>query len=514
MQLKQNNMKRILILAAATMMTIINVSAQRIGCVRVETETRASNLQQLPNPYHFDPEKIYRQPVVLITFNDTEFSMGDPVAYYNRLFNEEGFNEGVGRGCVADYFREQSEGRLNLQFDIYGPVKVDETAGGRNNLQTYGMFTMQKAIQKLAETEETDFAIYDWNGDSLVNQVVFVAAGFSGQQKDGYIWPNSGYFWEDAPGGMLCNFSSISSEIWEDNKRCGIGTIIHEFCHCLGLPDVYPVNNAGYSVVDEWDLMDGGNYTNNGWCPPNLSAMEKMYLGWSTPVELTEPTTIEGMKPLSDGGETYIIRSSGNSNEFYLLENRRQKGWDYGCPGNGLLIFHVDYKKYNWCENDVNTIKNHFRYDLFHADGKDYQSWDLNGDGKDKNKWTMENSLRSRYLSTSTYPYTDPTTEETNASLTDDSSPAATLFTANAEGKKLMSKAITNIQIDDDGNVSFDFMKTDDTGVSEIISDRKTSIVGWYDLNGRQLHSQPHHSGIYIVRYNNGTKKKYFLQVK
>jgi hypothetical protein len=121
--------------------------------------------------------------------------------------------------------------------------------------------------------------------------------------------------------------------------------------------------------------MDGGNFTNKGWCPPNLSAMEKMYLGWSSPIELTEATSIRDMRPISDGGETYIIRSSGNSDEFYLLENRKQEGWDYGCPGNGLLIFHVDYDKDKWCNGKVNVADNHYLYDMFHADRKGYRDW-------------------------------------------------------------------------------------------------------------------------------------------
>ena len=74
-----------------------------------------------------------------------------------------------------------------------------------------------------------------------------------------------------------------------------------------------------------------------------------------------------------------------------------------------------------------------------------------------------------------------------------------------------MGKAITNIEIDDNGNVSFDFMKNDETGVMEI-GGNDTSIVGWYDLDGRLLPAPPHHPGIYIVRYSNGTKKKWFIQ--
>ena len=485
--------------------------AQRIGCVHHELQhdsasgraaKQANYNQLLPDPYDFDSEKIYRQPVVLISFSDMDFSMSNPAAYYDRLFNESGFNEGMGKGCVADYFREQSGGRLNLQFDIYGPVKVDGTAGGHKGFY-FGMPDMSKAISKLCETETTDFAIYDWDGDSLVNQVIFIAAGFTGNKVSGYIYPNTGFTFSSLPGGISAYFQSITCELWADSTVCGMGTIIHEFCHCLGLPDIYPLAPASnYSAVDEWDIMDGGNYTNKGWCPPNLSAMEKMYLGWDSPVELTEPVRIEGMKPLSDGGETYIIRSSSNSDEFYLLENRRQEGWDYGCPGNGLLIFHVDYSKDSWCNSYVNTSDSHYRYDLFHADGKDYLAWDPNNNGGNLNKWTMENWLRNSFLSTSPYPFTDPVTSVVNASLTDDSDPAATLFTANADGQLLMGKPVTNIQLADDGTISFDFMKTEDITTMFPLSDSPVN-QGWYSFDGRRLGGKPTSKGLYI---HNGQK--------
>lgn len=490
--------------------------AQRMGCVQSRPEARANSLldddfHTLPYPYVFDPQKTYRQPVVLVTFSDTDFSMPDPAGYYNRLFNEKGFNEGMGLGCVADYFRDQSAGRVNLQFDIYGPIKVSEKAGGHRGIYM-GLSAIKEATKTLCETENTDFAIYDWDGDNMVNQVLFVAAGYAGNTNTGYLWPNTGILQIQFPGGIESYFTSISCELLKDNISCGIGTIIHEYFHCLGLPDIYPLAPArAYSVVDEWDVMDGGHYSNYGWCPPNLSAMEKMYLGWSSPVELTESTSIQNMRPVSDGGETYIIRNSGNSDEFYLLENRRQEGWDYACPGNGLLIFHVDYSKNNWCNNNVNISDNHYCYDLFHADGKDYRDWDPSNNGKDPNKWTMDNWLRSRYLSTSPYPYTNPTTNATNDSLTDNSSPAASVFSANAEGKAFMGKAITNIKLSEDGTISFDFMKTGVSKISDMAASEKATLIGWCDLNGRLLSSPPCSKGIYITLYSDGTKRKCYI---
>ena len=492
-----DTLRKITLFAFVLLVAIAASAQQRIPCVRnIPTDkARTRGMLGYPNQ-NWDPNKTYRQAVVLITFADTDFSMEDPVAYYNRVFNESGYNEGYGLGSVADYFRDQSGGLFNLQFDIYGPIKVSISAKGSSS--NYGYSAMKEALAALDTLATQDFSVYDWNEDGVVEQILFVVAGLSGNMVSGYIWPNTDYTTLKAPGKKELAYTSISCELWKDSTLCGIGTICHEFAHCLGLPDIYPTSGGGFfSIVDEWDLMDGGNYTGKGWCPPNFSATERMLMGWLTPTELTAATSITGMKPLSEGGETYIVRNSGHADEFYILENRRRSNWDKGIPGEGLAIFYVDYNMELWSNNGVNSSSRHFCYDLFHADGKDYKTWDPANNGKDPNKYVdTENWMYNKYLSTSVYPYTDPLTLVVNASLTDETTPAATLYYENAEGVKFMQKAITNIRIADDGTISFDFMGGT-SGIRPII-EVIDSDDSWYDLQGRRLEGKPTRKGIYI----------------
>ena len=163
----------------------------------------------LPDPIDFDPQKTYRLPIVLISFSDADFTMPDPKAYYQRMLNEQGYNEGAGLGCLADYFRDQSGGRLNFEFDVYGPYKVSQTAGGHGS-RYYGTDVISDAVALLYESESTDFSIYDWNGDGEVNQVFFVSASYGGNLVSGYIWPCSQTMYVKLPGDRKPHFCSIA----------------------------------------------------------------------------------------------------------------------------------------------------------------------------------------------------------------------------------------------------------------------------------------------------------------
>ena len=45
-------------------------------------------------------------------------------ALYDSIMNVPGYNQGNGPGCVVDYYRDQSRGLFNLQFDVFGPVTL------------------------------------------------------------------------------------------------------------------------------------------------------------------------------------------------------------------------------------------------------------------------------------------------------------------------------------------------------------------------------------------------------
>lgn len=427
---------------------------------------RGAKPLRLPSIYNsWDSTRVYRQAVILLSFADTDFAVENPREFYDKVFNRSGFNWRNGPGCVAEYFREQSRGMFNVVFDVYGPIKVkgkaQPYANPTGDTRNYGHSSFTEAVNKAIDSLKVDFTPYDWNDNGSVNQIIFVYAGACGNQDAktsyGHIWPNTGTISTiNANGKRISNYTA-SAETWNNGASCGIGTIIHEYTHSLGLPDIYPtVSSGGYSVMDEWDLMDGGNFTNYGWCPPNYTPLEKMLLGWLTPVELTEAQSVKNMKPLAEGGVVYRIKHSNN--EWLLLENRQQKGWDLGLPGKGLLIYHVYYDRSLWSANIVNNDVNKRRFSLFNADNMDYDAWyDYLFTWAKPKQYAGSDHMNSHLLSTSAYPWTTDSTEFVNDKLTNTSIPAARMFSTNIDGETMLGMSVTNIVQNPDGTVSFDF---------------------------------------------------------
>ena len=421
----------------------------------------------LPSAHtRWDSTRVYRQAVILVSFADTDFSMENPREVYDSMLNCPGYNQRFGPGCAAEYLREQSGGLFNVQFDVYGPVKTSHVAqpysNPTENTRNYGREPLIEATKYVVDSLGVDFTPYDWYETGSVTQVIYVCAGLTGNQDSekcyGHVWPNTSTFSTVTAGRKKISNYSASCELWHDGKSCGIGTILHEFSHSLGLPDIYPtVSNAGYSSVDEWDLMDGGNFTNYGWCPPNYTPVEKYVLGWLTFVDLETPQTVRNLKPAAQGGEVYRIKHSDS--EWLLLENRQQEGWDRGVPGQGLLVYHVNYDGSVWRGNTVNNDKSKRRFHLVNADNMDYEAWyDYIMSWANPKQYANSGHMNSNFLSTSPYPWTTDSTDVMNDSLTLNSTPPAKMFYPNTEGSTLLAKSISGIRQNSDGTVSFHFM--------------------------------------------------------
>ena len=470
---------------------------------------------------NFDFEN-FRGLVILLDFTNKKFASEDPQSFYSAMFSSSGFTgyhdpitdrDVTCPGSVRDYFNDQSQGAFAPPFDVYGPYPATYVQNGvamqarSNQCNSYSQLIFNNALKQA--DGDVDYSRYDNNHDGKIDMVYFLVAGYSSSYSGnnrGYLWPHaSNLNWTGSSydGKRIDRYAS-STELYgfESSPNTvtveGIGTVAHEFSHVLGLPDFYPTSGDEYSVLDEWDLMDGGNFSDAGWCPPNLSAHERESLGWYSPEDLTAAVAVQSMPSYDSSRRAYRIVNDASPSEYYLLENRQWERWDQMLPGHGLLITHVDFDSYVWEGNRVNNSPSHHRLEYFNADGMDVNAY-IDYYGDNGARYSAEG--RNLRLQHTAYPYVDADGVSHDA-LTDTSSPAATLFNRNAQGVQFMGKPITNIR-ETDGLISFDFMG----GATDAITHHPSPNIQSpspiiHDLQGRQV-SGSLKPGLYI---KNGKK--------
>lgn len=418
--------------------------------------------------------------VILVNFLDNKFTVPDPQNYFSRFFNEQGFSDYGVHGSVNDYFREQSYGEFCIDFDVVGPYTLPNpmstygapSSSGGHDTNPYMMVT--DAIRKA--NADVDFSKYDWDDDGDVDQIFLVYAGYGEAQgaDENTIWPHESHISRTKMDGVWISTYACSCELQGATGTTpdGIGTACHEFSHCLGFPDFYNTSTGGYSSLSYYDLMVAGSYNGtiyNGQsvsstCPAAYSAYERWMAGWLTPTELKGGELVRGLKCVVDAPEAYILYNDGHRDEYYILENRQQRGFDSSIPGHGLMITHVDYIKGLWEGNSVNGDSKHEGLGLVCADGK------------------LETTASS--LAGDLFPGNKNVT-----SFTDITSPAATLFNANTDGSKQLHKFVEDITETASGLVSFNtfYCPLLATPAPKVTASSSTSFsIGWPAVEGAE----------------------------
>ena len=396
--------------------------------------------------------------IILVNFSDVTFQSSNNNALYQRIANEKNFSYGNFKGSMYDYFYAQSDGQFELTFDVVGPVTVSNKQSyyGSNDSQGSDKYPATMVIEALKKADsEVNFADYDWDGDGEVDQVYVVYAG-KGEADGGAsttIWPHewqlsSAAYYGDGSGaqtldGVKIDTYACGGELnGQSGSIAGIGTMCHEFSHCLGYPDFYDTDYSGGQGMFEWDLMDSGSYNDDGYRPAGYTSYERWVAGWRTPVELTSTTQVNNMPALTENNATsYIIYNNGNRNEYFLLENRQQTGWDASIPGAGLLILHVDYSASAWSSNTPNDTPSHQRMTWIAADNN-YQYTTYNG----TKYYTTEGAANDPFPYGSVNAFNKSTT------------PAAKFYNKNTDESYYLDSSIEEITQNSNGTISFKFV--------------------------------------------------------
>ena len=391
-------------------------------------------------------------PIILVEFKDKKFNNT----------REEIINAMLmGNTSVCQYFRDQSNGLYDPDFEVHGIYSLSQNReyyGGNSGGNDKGLGWMVTEACQMAAADGVSFKPYDTNNDDYCDVVIVIYAGVGEAQASWNhpeaVWPcnwtldaaayynngGNGAF-RPSNGDPLVDTFAVFNELNGSNDNAktidGIGTFAHEFGHCLGLPDFYDTGNGGHYGLGRWDIMCMGCYNNDGYTPSGYSAYEKAFMGW---IEYITPRpgayyTLPVMNQKNAATDKALcITSDLNANEYFIIENRRRVGWDSYQPGEGLLITHVTFDADRWWANTPNN--------------QDIQLMTI---------VPADGTLSTSNENTDTWPRNGKT------EFTDSSTPAARLY-MQANGSitgsaGYLGKPVTEMVINADGTASFWYMK-------------------------------------------------------
>jgi M6 family metalloprotease-like protein len=302
------------------------------------------------------------------------------------MLTKEGYDRNGATGSAMEYFNAQFGNSVDFSFEVSAIVTLPSNRKyyGENN--NYGQDARPAEMIydacQLAD-QSVDFSLYDDDNDGYVDNVfVFFAGGDEAElfEQEDLIWSHAWYM--ESGGGLALELDGKSIDRYactaelSYNALAGIGTFCHEYSHTFGLPDFYDTDydeNGRAAGLWCWtSLMDGGNMNNDSNTPPFYNAIEREFLDIADPILIERDGTYT-LEPLHSSNKFYRINTE-TSGLYYLIECRRQSGWDKYINGSGMLIYKVDKtprRQRRWViDNTVNAYADQQCADLVEADGR------------------------------------------------------------------------------------------------------------------------------------------------
>jgi M6 family metalloprotease-like protein len=234
-------------------------------------------------------------------------------------------------GSLNDYYQEQSFQKLKVVGKAFAGVTVSKKRSEYAAANTGPAKTalLGEALDKLLAREGND-ALSDFDG------IFFLYAGDRVQtNRGGLYWPHKANFTHKGKSWPYFIVQEGGA------RMCDISVICHEFGHMLGLPDLYArPENPGSEGVGVWCAMS--NQVGGGK-PQHFCAWSKEQLGWIKPAVI-DPSVKQKLilSPIETSNkECFKVLARPDGSEYFLLENRKKKGFDASLPAEGLLIWRV-----------------------------------------------------------------------------------------------------------------------------------------------------------------------------
>ena len=195
---------------------------------------------------------------------------------------------------------------------------------------------LERAIYYVAD-QVPDTLDLDYNGDGMVDNVVFVIKGTPGEWAS-LLWPHRWCIYDRYV--MLRDLRVYDFNLQlEQGGYFNVSTLCHEMCHSLGAPDLYHYN-GGIDPVGSWDLMCGTAE------PPQHqgSYVKYKYGNWIDEIPVIDAYGTYELEAVSwEGNRRNAYRIQLTADQSLLLEYRNDQDiFDSNVPDGGLLIYRID----------------------------------------------------------------------------------------------------------------------------------------------------------------------------
>ena len=279
---------------------------------------------------------IYNNLVVFIrfagdTYHNTTFSTVDSMfnaANYESISLRNFYHHAsYNKLDLHSYFFPEPDGETLLSYEDIYPKQYYQPFDPNTNPIGYHdedrvereFSLLERAINYIEDMVPEDLNL-DYNGDGLVDNVVFVAKGETGEWNS-LLWPHRWSIFDRYVPLHNLQVFDFNLQL-EQGGYFNVSTLCHEMNHSLGAPDLYHYS-GGIDPVGSWDLMCGTTEP-----PQQMSAYMKYKYGhWvdELPVIYPEPDafgTFELESVSWEGGRRNGYMIALTNDQYLFVEYR------------------------------------------------------------------------------------------------------------------------------------------------------------------------------------------------
>jgi M6 family metalloprotease-like protein len=275
-------------------------------------------------PFGFFPRRLGTMygAVMIVDFSDQTAKFTKEQVW--DWLNKTDYSSSYANGSVHDYFYQVSNGKFDLQNEVFGYYRAKNPKSYYESSSGYDKAD-ELVNEMMAFFDPTvDFSKYDNDKNGTTESISFVYAG-SGKTWGQGLWPHSGWIGQKKDGVTLGSYNMCDM---------GPGLGLYVFCHetghmIFGWPDLYWFGDyciMGNRMSDVNPVAINDFFrADQGWIPTTTVTSADNAIFTATPNQMA-----------------YGCINPTNKKQMYVWSNIKNTGRYSTLRGKGLLLFKYD----------------------------------------------------------------------------------------------------------------------------------------------------------------------------